>query len=311
MSRDTLAVLTHKKEVDAHLAAFLSRSGGAFAVLPWSQDAFKRLAAFAVAGKTVRGSLVVYTYRLFKTDLPSVVLDAAAGTELIHSGLLIHDDILDRDMIRRRMPTLHSQYEQYAAMRKGTEIAHFGVSQAINIADLAYFLAMRLFAALPGALNARIADEVTAVALAQMQDVTGGHIPAEPYDRNSVLALYRYKTARYTFSLPMMLGAGLAEADARTVSSLESLGESLGILFQIRDDELNAHGTPMLTGKSAGSDAANGKQTLASVTTPSELEKLRRTNRIQAQNTIRALHISDSRIRELMALLRFCEERDN
>ncbi len=309
MTHTTPVMFQVKPKIDRCLKLYLMSLRAVYHDHSWSKDALDRIAAFAVRGKSVRGSLVVYAFNLFQKDIPQSVWDTACAIELLHAGLLIHDDIMDRDTIRRGMPTLHSQYEQLAAVQKGSEISHFGLSQAINIADFCYFLGYDLLCSAGSAVMHAVSSELARVTLAQMQDVAGGHLPVA-YDKDVVLNLYRYKTARYTFSLPLRVGATLANADAHILVSLERLGECLGLLYQIRDDELNEGGDTEVTGKSVGTDRENGKQTLASLMTPVELEKLRRQQRIDAQTIIRSLPIADDRSRELMALLRFCEERN-
>lgn len=310
MSHNPLAILRYKKALDTHLTRILSESAISLKSLVWSKDSFARISKFVVAGKSVRGCLVLYTYAMFQKESPENVINAASALELFHAGLLIHDDIMDRDTIRRGMPTLHSQYEQYAAQQKGTDVPHFGESQAINIADLCYFLGYKWLAHSGTEAVELVSRELSAVVLAQMQDVSGGHIPDDAYKHEDVVNLYRYKTARYTFSLPMQLGSLLAHADTGLVKSLGILGECFGLLYQIRDDELNSEGNVLITGKSTGTDAANHKQTLATVMTKDTLEAYRRKLRIDAQSVIRTLPVSDEHIRELMALLRFCEERN-
>lgn len=308
MSRDTLAVLGYKKQVDARLLAVLADAKKEYKNLPWSADAIDKLVQFVVAGKTVRGSLVIYSYRLFHKDMPPVVLDAAAALELFHSGLLIHDDIMDRDTIRRGKPTVHSQYEMLAAQKKGTDCTHFGISEAINLADLCYFLGFRLLSVAGAVIIELVGRELAAVTLAQMQDVAGSHLPTR-YSKKDILTLYRYKTARYTFSLPFLVGALLSQTDDRIRTELTELGESLGLLFQIRDDELNALGKSEETGKSTGSDTSNHTQTLRSVIEENELGRTRQEARVHAQSILRTLPVSDEHRRELVSLLRFCEER--
>jgi geranylgeranyl diphosphate synthase type I len=79
---------------------------------------------------------------------------------------------------------------------------------------------------------------------------------------DDVLALYRYKTARYTFSLPLAAGAILAGAGQPAVRRLVTLGTYLGVIFQIRDDDIGIFGSRRLTGKPVGSDIREGKKTL-------------------------------------------------
>lgn len=304
-----LSVLQYKKLVDDRLTAYLSEAKTAWRTLPWTKEACTRLIPFVTSGKTIRGSLVLYSYKLFSHDLPDVVVYAAAAIELFHAGLLIHDDIMDRDLIRRGMPTMQSQFDQLAASRHGRETAHFGLSQAINVADFCYFAGFDLLSRAPNAVTTLVAREIAAVTLAQMQDVASGHVN-DIYDKDDILALYRTKTARYTFSLPLMVGAMLANVNNRTLTLLASMGETVGLLFQIRDDELNSMGSAEITGKSVGSDVINHKQTLQSVVSDAELTKLKRQLKINAQTAIRALPISDTHMIELLALLRFCEERN-
>ena len=73
--------------------------------------------------------------------------------------------------------------------------------------------------------------------------------------------MYRGKTARYSFSLPLATGALLAgRPDLR--DSLFEIGELAGLAFQVRDDELGLFGDQALTGKSVVSDIREGKKTL-------------------------------------------------
>jgi geranylgeranyl diphosphate synthase type I len=77
-----------------------------------------------------------------------------------------------------------------------------------------------------------------------------------------VLAVYTYKTARYTFSLPLACGALLAGARPASVDRLDRLGELLGTVFQVLDDDLGMFGSETETGKPVGADIREGKKTL-------------------------------------------------
>jgi geranylgeranyl pyrophosphate synthase len=107
-----------------------------------------------------------------------------------------------------------------------------------------------------------ISRECASVCLGQMQDVALGNSADIPSEAD-VLSVYRYKTARYTFSLPLMLGAILAGVPEKEITILEKTGESIGLLFQMQDDMLNLFGTVKETGKPVGSDLREGKKTLA------------------------------------------------
>ena len=77
-----------------------------------------------------------------------------------------------------------------------------------------------------------------------------------------IINMYTYKTARYTYALPLMAGALAANAPDGEISTLELLGSHMGVLFQIKDDELGLFGDQEKLGKPVGSDVREGKKTL-------------------------------------------------
>ena len=73
-------------------------------------------------GKRFRAALALVAGQIFKLDEQSSIY-VAASCELIHNASLIHDDLQDRDLLRRGNPTIWSR---------------FGDSSAINLGD--YFI---------------------------------------------------------------------------------------------------------------------------------------------------------------------------
>lgn len=249
------------------LSAFAAAKGGDAARLrPWGPDALRRLVAFTRKGKLIRGGLVSLGCEMAGGRAGRAALRAGTAFELIQSGLLIHDDIIDRDPLRRGGPSVHEQYARRAP-GPGAEAAHFGTSLAICAGDFAIFLAFEAMAGLPGppgraaAVLRLFAAEFGFVGLGQMLDIAAGASP-RPLSRSHILDIYRYKTARYSFYLPLAAGWVLGGGPARTLPALERLGEDLGLVFQIKDDELGLFGAPRTTGKPVGNDIRQGKRTL-------------------------------------------------
>jgi geranylgeranyl diphosphate synthase type I len=238
----------------------------------WADDATDRLLSFAVQGKMVRGGLLLLSYEMFSGNghagrPPRSVVRAAAAIEIIHSALLIHDDIMDNDRLRRGFRTIFAQYESLGTRGRAENPERFGKSMGICAGDVGFFIASDIVARLSldaerrSALQALLARELAYVGLAQMQDVTFGAFAATPPVRD-VYTLYLYKTARYTFSLPLMAGALLAGRTGKTLDRLAELGEYLGVVFQAREDEIGVFGTEGETGKPTASDLREGKKTL-------------------------------------------------
>jgi geranylgeranyl diphosphate synthase type I len=261
------------------------------AIAPASVEArepLERIREFCGRGKMIRGCLVFLGAEAGggarAVDVPLV----AAAMELFQAGLLAHDDIMDRDQTRRGAPTIHARYAAEAEARFAAEALareagaaprfaagpgealHVGEALGICLGDLCYFEA---FAALSRAflgatrdhlrfneIHRLCADVLARVAVAQMADVRWGASKAE-VSEEEILAMYRGKTAHYSFSLPLAAGALCADR-ADLVAPFTDLGERLGILFQIRDDELGLFGDEESTGKGHASDLREGKKTL-------------------------------------------------
>jgi geranylgeranyl pyrophosphate synthase len=111
---------------------------------------------------------------------------------------------------------------------------------AMCVGDILFFLAIELLGSIKtdtitlGRILRLVGREFQSVGVAQMADVAKTTTTTE-----DILSLYTFKTARYTFALPLMLGATLAGTTKETLKYLESFGVSAGILFQIRDDMLD------------------------------------------------------------------------
>jgi geranylgeranyl diphosphate synthase type I len=78
----------------------------------------------------------------------------------------------------------------------------------------------------------------------------------------TALAVIRMKTARYTVTRPLQVGAALAGAGPADVDDLAAFGDPLGDAFQLRDDLLGVFGDPAVTGKSNLDDLREGKPTV-------------------------------------------------
>jgi len=257
----------YKKSIAAHIEAYLSeweRNSGL--VNRWGADTANRLRDFIKGGKMLRGGFVLLAARMYGADVEKV-LPIAAAMEFFQSAFLIHDDIMDRDTLRRGKKSLYFQYEEMARNEYVGEAKRAGQSLGICLGDLAFFQGFELLSRVECAPNIRqsltalASKEYAKVVLAQMEDVYFGLLQEEP-DEQKILGVYRHKTARYTFSLPLMLGAIFAGTEDRQLKILSELGEQMGLIFQIKDDEIGLFGDNSEIGKPVGSDIMEDKKTL-------------------------------------------------
>jgi geranylgeranyl diphosphate synthase type I len=256
-------ILSHSTAVRRTLEDFFAgKRGSARPSMPWEGDLLQRLEPFATAGKLLRGCLVCFSYETFSgKPAGAEVLDAAAAIELAHSALLVHDDIMDDDALRRGEPAIHEQYRRMAEKKSLADAVHFGTSMALGAGDAALFLGMELLAGAPPEAQRLFARQLAATCAGQMQDIyleSAGAMPS----KEAIYELMATKTAAYTVALPLMLGAALAGQPDTALERLREAGTAAGIIFQIRDDELGVLGDTAKTGKPVGSDITEGKKTL-------------------------------------------------
>ncbi len=257
-----------RRDLDEFLAA---KRGDLAGLRPWGSDVLRRLGAFARKGKMLRGGLVALGCEMAGGRAgAAAAVRAGTAFELIQSGLLIHDDIMDRDARRRGGPSIHAQYARLAPRPGGAEADHFGTSMAICAGEIAVFLAFEALAGVPGppkrvtAVQKLFAAEFGRVGLGQMLDIEAGAARKRLSERK-VLGIYRAKTARYSFGLPLAAGWILGGGWPGALPALERLGVDLGLVFQIKDDEIGLFGSAATTGKPVGSDIRQGKMTLYAI----------------------------------------------
>ncbi len=227
-----------------------------------------RLLDYVLGGKLIRGCLVPFVYDLasgaHRNDEDVMALGAIM--ELLQSMLLIHDDIIDNDYLRRGKAAMHALFEQDA--KAFPHMKHYGVSMGICAGDVTAFGAFSMLSELESVVDilpellSHIANEMMLVGAAQMKDIRDGYLPPGETSFEQVVTTYRCKTGRYTFSLPISLGARLGGFDPATILRLEELGELMGIIFQIKDDEIDLFGDEEGKRKPRASDIAEGKKTV-------------------------------------------------
>jgi len=255
---------SRSEEIKTFLRSYLEACGEEFSFLNrWGKDLPARLGAFAQGGKLIRGGLVFLGHELAGGRPGDTALKIAAAIELLHSAFLIHDDIMDQDRMRRGMPSVFWQFREDAHAKGIEESEHYGTSMGICAGDCALFIGLRLISSadIPDGIRNLVCRESYAIGLAQMADIDYGTFSRIPSEKE-ILDLYLWKTARYSFSLPLSAGAMAGNADEELVSALWRLGESMGIMFQMRDDELGVFGSENAIGKPVGSDIRLAKKTL-------------------------------------------------
>ena len=208
--------------------------------------------------KRVRPTLVAVGWMLARNEgftIPKEVVQFAAGLELLHTFMLIHDDVADRAHTRRGGPSLH---HLLGAGRVGEDLA-------VVSGDHLYARAMEVMfsAASPHAIAAsRYMLEICRhTAAGQHLDLVLTHAPLSEVTLFRTLKVADLKTARYGFVAPLACGAMLGGADRSRLELLRRVGRHAGLAYQLRDDLIGLCGDDAVAGKEGGADYLEGKRT--------------------------------------------------
>ena len=195
----------------------------------------------AAGGKRLRPLLVFLAAGVPPPETDGLVR-AAVAVELVHSASLVHDDVLDRAVLRRGRPSV---------------MASGGRDGATATGDLLF---ARAFAELAGGGSAQAVRSLSRASSA----LARGELMqrADAWSREVDLARYlercRLKTGML-FRAACELGA---IQGGNGIDALGSFGERIGIAFQLLDDVLDITGPAERTGKPRGTDLLDGTVTL-------------------------------------------------
>lgn len=206
-------------------------------------------------GKRLRPVLAVIGARATgKPYKESDLLAASLALELLQTYFLIHDDWMDQDATRRGGPTVHVELTRTFRSKE------IGESSAILAGDLALALALSQMESLQSWPALSVFNQAQKNAIFGQQLDVMGQSKNQRFHADPLL-VYRLKTASYTVSGPLELGAHLGAGSPAQLGQLKKFAEPAGIAFQLRDDALGVFGDPKVTGKPRGADLTSGKST--------------------------------------------------
>ncbi len=200
----------------------------------------------SLGGKRLRPILVLLGYNLSKDDYESI-LKPALSVELFHNFTLMHDDIMDDAPLRRGQPTLHKKWNQTIAILSGD-------TMMVKAYDLMLDTPKDR---LPEALQ-KFNKCATEVCEGQQLDMNFEEL--ETVTEAQYIEMIRLKTA-VLLGYSLEYGGILAGMNDSSLRKLNSLGEQVGIGFQLMDDLLDIYANKAKFGKQVGGDIVSNKKT--------------------------------------------------
>jgi octaprenyl-diphosphate synthase len=216
-------------------------------ILSTPSDPLREMIANAgrFSGKRLRPALTCIAARAVGGTVTPDVASVAAIVELIHTATLVHDDVLDEALVRRKVATLN---------------AIWGTDTAVLLGDVlfsrAYLAAARLDDRHASVYLSEVVGRVLAGEIRQNRERHNLDL-----DEASYRSIIQGKTASL-YEAAASVGAHYAGARRPHVEALGLFGNHLGMAFQIADDRLDLTGNEATVGKSLGTDLREGKTTL-------------------------------------------------
>jgi geranylgeranyl diphosphate synthase type I len=206
--------------------------------------------------KRLRPQLLFQGYRLAgePDQVPDGFWTFATGLEVLHTFMLVHDDVADQAGVRRGGPSLHRSLGE----------GRLGENLAVVAGDHLFARSMELLFGAPLATAPAAASFYLRIcrqtAVGQYLDLGLAARPwaeVTPFDALKVAEL---KTAQYTVAAPLACGAMLAGAPPHWVEALQRVGRFAGVAFQLQDDLEGIFGDPAAMGKPSDCDLRERKK---------------------------------------------------
>ena len=199
---------------------------------------------------------MMMAYNMYRDDVERILPNALA-MEVYHNFTLLHDDVMDKAMMRRGKPCVHVKWDENTAILSGdtmlamayqlmTENAAF-IKEALAAEVTAYFNAMATF------------NEAT-IGVCEGQQFDMDYESMDDVSEAQYMEMIRLKTS-LLLSKSLKIGAQLAQADENDALLLHEFGEKIGLAFQLQDDYLDVYGDPAVFGKAIGGDITSNKKT--------------------------------------------------
>lgn len=194
-------------------------------------------------GKRMRPILTLLTAKNYG-GVSLVTQHAAVGLELLHTASLVHDDVVDESGERRGQASVNATYNNKVAVLVGDYIlstALLSVAKTDNQRIVEYL--------------AELGRTLAAGEILQLSNIQNQEISEDVYYQ-----VINQKTAAL-FEACAAIGAISAGASDEEIKKAARFGQTLGLMFQIRDDIFDYYDSKEI-GKPTGNDMTEGKLTL-------------------------------------------------
>ena len=175
---------------------------------------------FKIEGKYLRPALMIFSYKMLKPNgnVNQKLIKLATAMELVHNASLIHDDVIDKDLMRRGQATLNNIFGNKLAVLAGDTLYTWVFLMLSNEFPKEY-----------SRIVAKIAEGMclAEIEAAKEKDAIG--------TKDKYFDLIEGKTANF-MSTCCRLGAKLAGTSEDIENAFQCFGLNFGMTYQVVDD---------------------------------------------------------------------------
>lgn len=201
----------------------------------------------SLGGKRLRPVFGLMACNMFSDSVDEAV-KPSVGMEIFHNFTLLHDDIMDNSMLRRKQPTVNAKWGNNVAILSG---------------DGMTYIATKYVMASPAWARGQVMDIYlkTAIEVCEGQQLDMDFEQSSDVSLSDYLRMITLKTAVLPAAC-LKIGAIIGGASEQQAQMLYDAGIKFGIAFQIQDDYLDMYSTPEVLGKPIGGDVNECKKTV-------------------------------------------------
>ena len=203
-------------------------------------------------GKRIRPYLLLEVLESLQVPITIAHAQVAAALEMIHTGSLIHDDLpaMDDDDFRRGRLTNHKKFGEALAILAGDAL-FLDPYALIAQADLPNVIKVDLIASLS------LSSGSMGMVAGQVLDMEG---EGKHLNLEELQTIHANKTGKL-LAFPFQAAGVIAGLDENLQKQLKTVGELIGLAFQVRDDILDVTASFEEIGKTPQKDLQAEKST--------------------------------------------------
>ncbi|MFS9255368.1 polyprenyl synthetase family protein [Streptococcus infantis] len=203
-------------------------------------------------GKRIRPYLLLEVLESLQVPITIAHVQVAAALEMIHTGSLIHDDLpaMDDDDFRRGRLTNHKKFGEALAILAGDAL-FLDPYALIAQADLPNEIKVDLIASLS------LSSGSMGMVAGQVLDMEG---EGKHLNLEELQTIHANKTGKL-LAFPFQAAGVIAGLDENLQKQLKTVGELIGLAFQVRDDILDVTASFEEIGKTPQKDLQAEKST--------------------------------------------------